>query len=138
VAGHDAVRIGELLMEMLLVHVALDTSDRGNAGISATSRDLLKTYGITLHTFETRMKECCRDGCRTVCAGDFVIDFEKSGGESAAQRVCAAGTFRGVVNETGAIRVEYSGDRFRLVSEIANVGTDNGSVMYQVSEVVVS
>jgi hypothetical protein len=137
VAGHDAVRIGELLMEMLLVHVALDTSDHGNAGISATSRDLLKTYGITLHTFETQMKECCRDGSRTVCAGNFVIDFEKSG-ESPAQRICAAGTFKGVVNETGAIRVEYTGDRFRLVSEIANVGTDNGSVMYQVSEVVVS
>jgi hypothetical protein len=124
-------------MEMLLVHGALNTSEQGSTGISATSKELLKSYGIVLHTFETRMTECCRDGNRTVCAGEFVIDFEKSG-ESPAQRICAVGTFRGVVNETGAMRVEYSGDRFRLVSEIANVGTDSGSVMYQVSEVVVS
>lgn len=129
-------RIGELLMEMLLVNMACASVKGGKIELSLPNKLLLEPYGIQLHEFELGMMNLVRDGNKVIYSGTFKIDYEKdANGER--ERVRSDGKFKGIINEAGAIRIEYCGENFKMTSEIANMGIESGNIMYRISEITV-
>ncbi|MDI6718740.1 MAG: hypothetical protein QMD46_03920 [Methanomicrobiales archaeon] len=126
-------RMGELLMEMLLVHMACSSRANRKTGIAPLYKRLLETYGITVNVLEVDLLELRREGNKIQHQGTFKIDLVRNVGVEG--RVRSEGRFTAIFNEGGAIRIEYEGDNFRMVSSIANVGTETGNIVYQISEV---
>ncbi len=127
-------RMGELLLEMLLVHMACSSRAYKKTGIAPLYKRLLETYGIKVYVLEVDLLDLKRDGNKLQHQGRFKIDLVKNGA-SGEERIRSEGHFTAIFNEGGAIRIEYSGDNFKMVSSIANLGTETGNIVYQVSEV---
>jgi hypothetical protein len=127
-------RVGEMVMELVLINMAISLTGDERVEISPYHQRLLASYGITVHQLETSLTGCAREGSKTTCEGTFLIDVEKQV-EGELKRVKSTGRFRGVIKDCGAMRIEYFGDNFTFKSEIAQIGTDGGNITYQVSEV---
>jgi len=134
VNDHNPVPAGELFMEMILIHMAVMANDRA-IRISQYSKRLLESFGITVNELETRLTELRKEGNKVIHSGIFKISFEKRNGDQTVS-VKSEGIFTATINEAGAIRIEYCGDKFKQVSQIANLNTGNGNIIYQISEVI--
>ncbi|MDD1676554.1 MAG: hypothetical protein LUQ40_02320 [Methanomicrobiales archaeon] len=127
-------RVGEMVMELVLINMAISLTGEERSEISPYHQRLLASYGVNVHQLTTSLTGCTKEGNKTVCEGTFLIDVDKQI-EGVQKRMKSSGRFRGVIKDCGAMRIEYFGDNFTFKSEIAQIGTDGGNITYQVSEV---
>ncbi|MDD1717557.1 MAG: hypothetical protein LUO88_00645 [Methanoregulaceae archaeon] len=127
-------RVGEMVMELVLINMAISLTGEERSEITPYHQKLLASYGVIVHQLETSLTGCTREGNKTICEGTFLIDVEKQI-ENEQKRMKSSGRFRGIIKDCGAMRIEYFGDNFTFKSEIAQIGTDGGNITYQVSEV---
>ena len=95
----------------------------------------LDPYGITVNNFETKITEQYQIGDQFVFSGDFKFDVEKNIDDE-LRSIKSKGTFNGVFEADGSIHTEYSGEDFKLESDIVKVGESIENFTYQMSEII--
>lgn len=129
-----SMKLGAMFAVMLIIGMAFVPAVSAKAEKSKYDV-LFEPHEITVNNFETTITEQYQIGDQFVFSGDFKFEVEKNIDDK-LKSIKSKGTFNGVFEADGSIHIEYSGEDFKLESDIVKVGESIENFTYQMSEII--
>lgn len=127
------IEIGAVFAAILLVSIAFVPAVSAKAE-TRWEKQVLESNGITVNDFDTKLTKYEKVGNQIHYSGTFKFDVEKNVGNE-IKRLKSSGTFIGIIDSDTSIHTEYSGENFKVVTDISKIGEDKENFIYQSEEV---